>query len=135
MLANITIGSVMTASPLSIEISEPVSAAKKIISEKGIRHLPVTNNGDLVSVLSDRDIKLALVANHGLVQSADLTVGDVCTMQTYSAAVSDLLSDVVTDMAGKHIGSVMVLKEDQLAGIFTATDACRLLGEMLHGKA
>ncbi len=135
MSTQLTMGAVMTASPLTIEITDSVAQAQKILTEKGIRHLPVTSNGKFVSVLSDRDINLALVANQGLEQAADLTVEDVCTLHTYTADVNDLLADVVSDMAEKHIGSVMVLNSGDLAGIFTATDACRLLGKVLTENA
>lgn len=134
MTAQLTMADVMTASPLTVEMSDSVESAQKILVEKNIRHLPVTDSGKFVSVLSDRDINLALVANRGLEKASDMRVGDVCTLQTYTSNVSDLLANVVKDMANKHIGSVMVLDGDELAGIFTATDACRLLGDVLNNE-
>jgi len=133
MSSSITIGAVMTPSPLTIEISSPLVQAQKVLAEKSIRHLPVMQNGSLVSVLSDRDINLALVANHGLEQANDLKVEDVCTLEVYCVNADDLLADVVSNMAEKHIGSALVVEEGVLAGIFTATDACRHLGKVLQG--
>jgi len=39
-------------------------------------------------------------------------------------------------MAENHIGSAIVTKNDKLVGIFTVTDACRALAEVLgdHGE-
>lgn len=42
------------------------------------------------------------------------------------------LDEVVLHMADEHIGSVLITENNQLAGIFTATDACRYLGECLR---
>jgi CBS domain-containing protein len=36
-------------------------------------------------------------------------------------------------MAEDHIGSAIVTKNDKLVGIFTVTDACRALAEVLDG--
>jgi CBS domain-containing protein len=36
-------------------------------------------------------------------------------------------------MAEHHIGSAIVTKNDKLVGIFTVTDACRALAEVLDG--
>jgi CBS domain-containing protein len=38
---------------------------------------------------------------------------------------------VLDAMAEKRLGSVLVLKEGELAGLFTAVDACRLLAQNL----
>lgn len=66
MSAVLPIKSLMTASPITIDASEPVENVQKLMSEKHIRHLPVTSNGKPISVLTDRDINLALLANRGL---------------------------------------------------------------------
>jgi CBS domain-containing protein len=36
-------------------------------------------------------------------------------------------------MAEHHIGSAIVIKNDKLVGIFTVTDACRALAEIIEG--
>ena len=37
-------------------------------------------------------------------------------------------------MAGRHIGSALVVKGEKLAGIFTMTDACRVLADLLRAR-
>ena len=44
------------------------------------------------------------------------------------------LGEVVRAMAKRRIGSVLITHDGLLAGIFTATDACRLLGDLLDGN-
>ncbi|MET0115836.1 MAG: CBS domain-containing protein [Sedimenticola sp.] len=132
MRAVLTIKSLMTRSPITIEGSEPIENAQKLMAEGHIRHLPVTSNGRAISVITDRDINLALLANRGLSGGDALTFEDVCTLQTYSVEPDTPLDQVVTYMAEQHIGSVLITENNSLAGIFTATDACRYLGECLR---
>ena len=50
----------MTPFPYSIDIERPVSAARALMREHGVRHLPVTDDGALAGVVSDRDLGLAV---------------------------------------------------------------------------
>lgn len=47
---------VMTPSPLVLESSTDVSVAMNMMSERNIRHLPVSENGEIVGVISYRDL-------------------------------------------------------------------------------
>ena len=50
------IGSVMTTSPLTLDGSVDISVAVSLMSEKKIRHLPITENGQIIGVISYRDL-------------------------------------------------------------------------------
>ena len=54
------IKAVMTPFPTSIDIADSLQAALAMMQEHEIRHLPVTEQGQLVSVITDRDIRLAI---------------------------------------------------------------------------
>jgi len=133
-MKNPAIKTVMTPSPLTVEHSDSVLKAQQVMSQKRFRHLPVMKNGELVGILSDRDINLALVANQGMVKSEALVVEDVCTLDAYQVDVNAPLDEVVSVMGEKQIGSVLVTEGGKLAGIFTATDACKYLGKCLRGQ-
>ena len=55
------IKSVMTPFPFSIAGAAPVSEAIEFMRKENIRHLPVTDNGNLIGMISDRDIKLGVL--------------------------------------------------------------------------
>ena len=45
------------------------------------------------------------------------------------------LDQVVTEMAERRIGSALITHHDKLVGIFTVTDACRVLAEILRSQS
>jgi acetoin utilization protein AcuB len=116
--------SVMTPFPWSIDVEEGLDEAKAMMAERGIRHLPVSEDGELVGVLSERDL-----LNR---DAEDLTVEDACRRDAYIVDRATPLARVAFEMARRRIGSALVTREGKLVGIFTSTDACRSLGELLH---
>jgi len=128
------IEALMTASPLTIDYHATVKEAQKLMSDRHFRHLPVVRDGKVVSLLSDRDINLALVANQGLIHADKMLVEDICVLETFQVAPATPLDQVVEEMALRHVGSVLVVEGGELKGIFTATDACKYLGLCLRDQ-
>lgn len=106
-----------------------------MMSEHHFRHLPVVSAGAIVGILSDRDIKLMLGPDPGSAREQDLIVRDAQVEQPCLVAASTPVAEVARLMAEKHIGCTIVTKHGKLVGIFTVTDACRALAEVLgeHG--
>jgi acetoin utilization protein AcuB len=125
---------VMTPFPYSIDIDAGLTQAMHMMQEHKIRHLPVMEQGKLVSVLTDRDIKMALDPSVGLPPREQLTVRNACVIDAYIVNTNAPLDRVLLEMAERHIGSALVVKEQRLAGIFTASDACRFLGDLLSAQ-
>jgi len=128
------IADVMTVSPLSISPQEKLVAAQLLMSAKNIRHLPVVEDNKPISVITERDINLAIAANKGLQAAEELTVEDVCALNLYQVDKNTSLSEVVSYMAENTIGSVVITSQGILDGIFTATDACKYLALCLKGE-
>ena len=123
--------SVMTPFPYSIDIDAPVEQARAFMRREHIRHLPVVERGQLVGILSDRDIKLYLGPDLGYPDVRQVRVRDVYVDTPYLVELNEPLSNVLFAMAERHIGSVLVTRNGRLAGLFTATDACRRFAEYL----
>jgi CBS domain-containing protein len=127
------VAAVMTSSVLSVDIDAPVRVAEDIMTDHEVRHLAVTESELLVGVLSDRDI--AFMSNAGEPELQDtLRVRDVCSLDVYSVERDEPLDRVAAEMAERHIGSVMVTDAGKVSGVFTATDACRCLAELLRER-
>jgi CBS domain-containing protein len=58
-------------------------------------------------------------------------VRDVRCHEAYIVELSEPLDIVVLHMARHRIDSALVVRNQRLVGIFTMTDACRFLGELL----
>jgi acetoin utilization protein AcuB len=122
----------MTPFPWFIHIEDGLDRAKQVMAEHQIRHLPVTQEGELVGVVTERDIQLleSTAADPG--ERDALRVRDASILDAYVVDVSEPLDRVLLEMAKRHIGSALVVKNKKLAGIFTATDACRAFAEFLQ---
>lgn len=129
-----TIQSVMTPFPYSIPSDAALRRARHMMLEHEVRHLPVVHAGKLVGVISDRDLKRALDPDLGLPPENELFVDDVMVRDPFIAKSTDPLDEVLLGMAEEHIGSVLVVREGKLVGVFTSTDACRAFGEHLRGR-
>ncbi len=127
-----TIKSMMTPFPHSIDVDTPLLKAQEMMDTEGIRHLPVREKGELVGILSDRDINLALSIGMEHLKSEEITVRAAYSPNPYCVDVDTSIVKVLGQMVERHIGSALVLKKEKLVGIFTTTDACRKFKEFLE---
>ena len=124
-----TVEQVMHPVPHSIGLIQSLAKAKDIMKEHNIRHLPVLDSGNVVGVLTDRDIQFAIAVDKA--DPNDLLVKDCYTTDPYLVESGTNVTEVARTMAHGHLGCAIVVEKEKLKGIFTAVDACRLLSEVL----
>jgi acetoin utilization protein AcuB len=122
----------MTPFPHTVDIDAPLEDAHKLMREHRFRHLPVTANGKIVGVLTDRDISLILGPDFDSPDERELKVRNAHIEEACIVPASTPVAKVARLMADNRNGSAIVTKHDKLVGIFTVTDACRALAEVLH---
>lgn len=122
----------MTPFPYAIDVDARLEEAHKLMREHRFRHLPVTSGGAIVGVLTDRDIKLILGPDFGSPDERALRVRDAYVEKPCVVPASTSVATVARTMAEHRIGSAIVTKNDKLVGIFTVTDACRALAQILE---
>ncbi len=127
-----TIQKYMTTQPVSIQAGQNLNDAIAVMKKSSIRHLPVMRGDDVVGLLSDRDVKLAL-GIQGLDKDR-MPVIDFCIEKPYTVKPDSHLKDVALTMASKHYGSAIVVSNGRLVGIFTTVDACRALAEIIDTR-
>jgi acetoin utilization protein AcuB len=120
-----TIERYMTPLPYTIEASATMEAAHLIMREHRIRHLPVMQGGELVGLLSVRD--LHLLESLKDVDPAEVPVADAMSRRPYTVAGREPIDKVAAHMAAFKIGSALVVEDDIVTGIFTTHDALRAL--------
>lgn len=122
----------MTTTPHSVGADQNLNQALELMRKYGIRHLPVLKGGTLTGIISDRDLKLAL-GIRGV--DANITkVDEVLSEEVYITEPTRLITEVVAEMAEKRIGSAVVVQNHKLVGIFTTTDALKVLAEIFETR-
>ena len=121
----------MTPFPYSIPLDASLKEAETLMKEHGIRHLPVTENHEVVGIITQRDMIAALARRRARGRSTKLAVSDVYVPEVYLVDLNEPLKNVLKAMAENHIGSAVVTRQGRLAGVFTSVDACRCFAEFI----
>jgi len=124
-----TVGEYMSRYPFVVEAGSGIREALELMGNNDFRHLPVLEDGEIVGIVSDRDLKQA----KGYDEAGNLLVKDVMNEDIYQVPVGTLLSEVVETLYQNKIGSALVLdRSGSVYGIFTTTDALRVLADILR---
>lgn len=125
------IESVMTPFPHFVGVDDSVAEVERLMDEHDIRHVPIQRDGEVVGIVSERD--LHHLVNRALPQPSKgrIRVRDIGVPEPYVVEIHTPLSVVVREMADRHIGSAIVVKQGKLAGILSTTDVCRALAALL----
>lgn len=111
----------------------PLTMARELMHAYACRHLPVvekTPEGDrVVGVVTLSD----LYAAEAILEADpdETSIDAIMAREAYTVESGTPLREVVTEMARRHVGSALVMEGDRLVGLFTATDACRVLADLL----
>jgi CBS domain-containing protein len=119
---------IMTPFPYSVDMEDTVAAASEMMAEHGIRHLPVTDRGRPVGVVSARDVRRALSEGP---RDSKGRVREIADLDAYIVELTAPLDSVVNEMAQRHIATGLVVRDGRLVGIFTSTDVFTYLGKLL----
>ncbi len=120
----------MTRQPWTIERNATLTAAHRLMRAHGIRHLPVLEAGKLIGIVSERD--LHLIETLPDADPDEVQVEEAMTDQVYIAGPRDEVADVVERMSDQKIGSVIVMDDSRVEGIFTSIDALQVLASLLR---
>jgi acetoin utilization protein AcuB len=128
-----TIRSAMTEAPHTVEAEQPLVEAHDLMRSHHVRHLPVLRGGDLVGVVSQRD--LFLIETLRDVDVRKVTVEEAMSSEPYTVGPDEPLERVLGAMRDHRYGSTVVVEAGHVIGIFTTSDALRLLHEILTHPA
>jgi acetoin utilization protein AcuB len=107
--------------------------ALELVRQRGIRHLPVVDNGALVGIVSDRDLKRAMASTatslerHELQYLLDkLTAAEIMTPAVITAGRMLPIEEAARLMVKEKISALPVTEAGRLIGIVTETDVLEL---------
>ena len=110
----------MTADPRSIGKSVSVVEAARLMRDEHIGSLPITDDEELVGMITDRDITTRVVA-----EAADpkmTSVGDVVSRDLISVEPDEELEEAVQLMASHQVRRLPVVENGRLVGIVAQAD-------------
>lgn len=115
----------MTRMPHTIEPTATLEEAHRLMRKHRFHHLPVVRGGDLVGLVSLRD--LLLIETLKDVDPKGVEVSETMSKDPYSVAPGAPIDKVAAKMAAEQIGSAVVVDGDEVVGIFTTHDALTAL--------
>jgi len=115
----------MTMHPFAIGPRDKLSAARRLMTEHHVKHLPVLEDERLVGIVSDRDL-------HPVHPLHDIAVADTMTEDVVTVPRETPIDEVIELMEARGCGSILVVDAGQVEGIFTLTDALHALGDVLR---
>ena len=120
---------IMTRDPMYAAETASMAEALTMLSESGIRHLPVVRDGELLGIVSDRDFQglgLSMVNDvrsyDAMRQRMERSVGELVSGSALSVESDTELAEVIDLFLEEKIGALPVVKKGRLVGIITATD-------------
>ncbi|ADD29093.1 CBS domain-containing protein [Meiothermus ruber] len=122
----------MTPDPQVVTPDVAVPEAAQIMKKGGFRRLPVVEEGRLVGIVTDRDLKEAMPSDATSLSIWEinylisrLSVGEIMTRDPISVADTLPLQAAAKLMLEYKVGGLPVVHEGKLVGIVTVTDVLR----------
>lgn len=126
----------------TISIDSTMLEAEKILKEHNFRHLPVSENGKLVGILSDRDIQRAMTVIISPENKPQLhiqkhkKVSEYMSSPVYKMKETEKVARLVREMVNRKVSCCIIENEnEQDVGIMTTEDLLILLLDLLESKA
>ncbi len=130
--AKMIVGDLMTARPVTAAPWDTLATALARMEAGRFRSLPVVQMNKLIGVLSDRDVLPFLG------QKGEIPVKEVMTHAVITVPPQMALDEAAQVMLRHKIGTLPVVRNDELVGIVTSTDILiayvRLAAEMRNGE-
>ncbi len=133
----------MTRNPIIIEAERPFLEARLILKDNHIRHLPVMDDGKLIGVVSDRDLKEASPSGATTLDVYEMNylllkkkVRSLIRRQPITIKPTSSVGEAALLMHDQRIGCLPVVDETgALVGIITKTDLLAVLVQELTSKS
>lgn len=123
---------------LTLESSDSLDLVDDLMNLGRIRHMPIMSAGQLVGVISQRDLFRAAVSSVlNLRRTAErdwlakISVREVMTTHVFTIAPDAPMQSAVEVMLKKKIGCLPVVENGKLLGLLSESDCLRYLAHLL----
>jgi CBS domain-containing protein len=134
--AALTVRHLMARDPATLDRNETLDLAESIMSLGRIRHMPVVDDGQIVGIVSQRDLfRSALITALGFGRKTTsaliktIQIKEVMTENVITIAPEVTVKEAAQLMIDKKIGCLPVVEDQKLIGLLTETDILRYVVE------
>lgn len=129
------VGWYMTRNPLTVTPKTPVIAARELMNEHKVRHLPVLDSsGRLQGIITDRDIRKAWASPATTLSVYELTyllqkitVDSIMTRPVVSVTPDTTIERATAILHEQRIGALPVVQLGKLVGLISSSDLVGVL--------
>jgi len=118
----------MSSPIISIEKHQPLSSAIKLMDERDIGSLVITEHQIPVGIITERDLLKKVLAHNLTAQQ--IAIADIMSSPLITGEVTEKLLEVETKMKLNNIRRMPLLENDKLVGIITSSDIIRIMAFM-----
>jgi len=129
---------IMVKKVITVGLGETIEKAFWIMTKNKIRHLPIIKNKKLVGIVSDRDLRQALIPWEGNKISKDLvftaqfkSVSEIMNVNPLVIPEREPVEDAARLMLHHRIGSLPVVRNGRVVGILALSDIVAIFVEMM----
>jgi CBS domain-containing protein len=115
-----TVRDVMTPNPITLSASDLVKQAACAMRDGDIGDVLVVDDGEIVGILTDRDIVIRVVAEDRDLSHA--SVGEICSRAILALRPEDAVETAVATMREHAVRRLPVVEEGQPVGIVSLGD-------------
>lgn len=133
----VNVRDLMTKEPLTVSPDTPVVEARRMMVERRIRHLLVSDGGRLAGIVTDRDIRLNLPSPATSLSVWEInyllgrmTIGSIMTNTVITVEPERDAVAAARIMLDHKIGALPVVDGGSVVGILTETDILRAFAIM-----
>lgn len=132
----IRVSEVMVDSLVTVSPGDSLQHALSLLEKYQVHELPVVEQGRLIGIVTDGDLKFFTPAFPLLPDLEELrqtlrelTVAAAMTLEPVSVDPKATLLDAITLMYEHHVGALLVTEDERLLGILSVSDVLRILIE------
>ncbi len=121
-----SIEAIMSTNLMTVPPSATLAEARTLMQSNRIHHLPVTDDGDLVGLITITNVLAAtdsfLRDDRNRIHANEIIVGDVMVKDVATVDVNASLRQAALFLEKHQIGCLPVMDDGKMVGIITETD-------------
>ena len=111
-----TVAALMKSFPYFAQPDDTVAQIDRLMKEHDIRHIPIKQGGQVIGIVSERDLRWMRSPALLLPDPEEIPVAHVQINNPYTVEITTPLNKVLQEMSERKIGAAVVVKSGELAG-------------------